>query len=683
MRKTHPIQLCLGLGFVIRFMACLTVGRGERIEMRAQLRVAIAHRNQHRIREVIDMNLRSRVPVARRSVHLDECHNVMSWTDDSRHQILQMTRIDISVKLLPSVDRVCASVSPITSRRKANPGGRAKVELSLTNQPLEKCPGSRTNWRSFLESNGGMNYNCFRSANVHLFALSPHARTHRREVVVKNCALFASAWAITLSSVVPVLAGDPTPVWSDEFEGTSLNTSDWEYMIGNGHAYGVPGWGNEELEYYTDRPQNIFVSGGMLNIVALEESYSGFNYTSARIRTLNNQDFRYGRFEARMKMPKTQGVWPAFWMLPTNSPYGGWAASGEIDIMETKNDATIIGGALHFGGPWPENTYLVDFYSPGTDFSADFHVFRVDWEPDSIRWYVDDVLYHAESSNNWYSTAALQNNRAPFDTPFHILLNVAVGGNYPGPPDGSSVFSPSTTTLQVDWVRVYEYAEPEPGEQSPFLGSPQAIPGRVEAEAYDIGGPQVAYVDCDVQNNGGAYRPGESVDIEPSTEGGFNVGWMCASEWLEYTVDVAQAGNYRIEARMASEQSGGMFRLEFDGVDKTGAIGAQNTGAWQNWTSVFATAQLDAGEQIMRFANGSGAGEYNLSYFDFELLSPADFDLDGDVDVVDHQKFTSCLAGPGVVVAPIGCSSTDFEAADLDHDSDVDLDDAAAFDLAR
>ena len=115
MRKTHPIQLCLGLGFVIRFMACLTVGRGERIEMRAQLRVAIAHRNQHRIREVIDMNLRSRVPVERRSVHPDECHNVMSWTDDSRHQILQMTRIDISVKLLPSGARVCASVSPITS----------------------------------------------------------------------------------------------------------------------------------------------------------------------------------------------------------------------------------------------------------------------------------------------------------------------------------------------------------------------------------------------------------------------------------------------------------------------------------------------------------------------------------------------------------------------------------------
>ncbi len=474
--------------------------------------------------------------------------------------------------------------------------------------------------------------------------------------------------------------GQATLVWSDEFDGSSLNTSDWEYMIGNGDAYGIPGWGNGELQYYTNRPVNISVSGGMLNIVALEEDYLGFDYTSARIRTRNNQDFLYGRFEARMKMPKTQGVWPAFWMLPTNSPYGGWAASGEIDIMETKNDAQIIGGALHFGGPWPENTFAVDFYSPGTDFSADFHTYRVDWEPDAIRWYVDDILYHTEISNSWYSTAAPQNNRAPFDVPFHLLLNVAVGGGYPGPPDGSSVFSPATTTLQVDWVRVYDLA---PGSQSPFTGTAIPIPGRIEAEAFDNGGAGVAYFDCDASNNGGVYRPDESVDIEASSEGGFNVGWMCANEWMEYTVDVATAGTYRLEFRVSSQLAGGDFHLEFDGVNKTGTVTAPGTGGWQNWTSVYAIAQLDAGEQIMRFANGGGNGEYNFGYIDFELLSPADLDMDGDVDVADHAIFTTCLAGPNIFNAPLGCSTAQFNACKFDGDNDVDLFDFCEFERAR
>lgn len=497
---------------------------------------------------------------------------------------------------------------------------------------------------------------------------------------MKNHNLIAVISLVVLSCFTERSIGQAALVWSDEFDGSSLNTADWEYMIGNGDAYGIPGWGNGELEYYTDRPVNISVSGGMLNIIALEESYEGFGYTSARIRTRNNQDFLYGRFEARMKMPKTQGVWPAFWMLPTNSPYGGWASSGEIDIMETKNEAEIIGGALHFGGPWPENTFAVDFYSPGTDFSADFHVYRVDWEPDSIRWYVDNILYHTEFSDNWYSTAALQNNRAPFDVPFHILLNVAVGGAYPGPPNATSVFSPATTTLQVDWVRVYEIV---PGAQSPFFGAPLSIPGRVEAEAFDVGGAGVAYLDCDSTNNGGMYRPGESVDIEASSEGGFNVGWMCANEWIEYTVDVAATGLYRIEFRVASQLDGGQLHLAFDGVDKTGSVTAPGTGGWQNWTSAYTTAQLDAGEQIMRFINSSGTGEYNLNYFDFELLNAADLDMDGDVDVSDHTIFTSCLGGPNVATAPVGCTMVQFDASDLDSDSDVDLFDLAEFDRAR
>ncbi len=282
-------------------------------------------------------------------------------------------------------------------------------------------------------------------------------------------------------------------------------------------------------------------------------------------------------------------------------------------------------------------------------------------------------------SSSWYSTAAPANVRAPFDNPFHLLLNVAVGGFYPGDPDGTSVFSPATTTLEVDWVRVYEFDTTPPGQQLPFSGSPKSLPGRVEAEFYDVGGEGVAYHDCDTTNNGGVYRLTEGVDVEASSEGGFNVGWMCSNEWIEYTVDVSVAGAYRIELRVASQSTGGDLHMEFDGVDKTGSVAAPSTGGWQTWASMFAVAQLDAGEQVMRFVNGGGSGEYNLSYFDVVFLSPADLDLDGDVDDADHAIFGDCVAGPNVSVPPPGCSQAQFDASDLQNDSDVDLSDFSEF----
>ena len=138
--------------------------------------------------------------------------------------------------------------------------------------------------------------------------------------------------------------GQTTLVWSDEFDGPTVDPANWEFMIGNGAEYGIPGWGNNELQYYTSRAQNVYVSGGALHIVARRESYAGYEYTSARLRTMNRREFLYGRIEARMILPSGQGLWPALWMLPTNSPYGGWAASGEIDIMESVNIPTRVYG---------------------------------------------------------------------------------------------------------------------------------------------------------------------------------------------------------------------------------------------------------------------------------------------------------------------------------------------------
>jgi len=239
-------------------------------------------------------------------------------------------------------------------------------------------------------------------------------------------------------------------VWSDEFDGSTLNLANWEYMIGDGTSYGLPsGWGNNELQYYTDRPENIYVQDGNLVIVAREESYHGYDYTSARIRSLNKQDFLYGRMEARIKLPTTQGMWPAFWMLPTDSVYGGWAASGEIDIVESVNIADTVYAAIHYGGEWPDNTYSGGSYADGTDFSLDFHTYAIEWELAEIRWYVDGILYNNETS--WWSSGG--DFPAPFDQLFHFLLNIAVGGNWPGSPDGSTVLPQQ---MVVDYVRVYQ-----------------------------------------------------------------------------------------------------------------------------------------------------------------------------------------------------------------------------------
>lgn len=483
-------------------------------------------------------------------------------------------------------------------------------------------------------------------------------RMSRGSLVIIGLCLIASRATIGSAS---------TLVWSDEFDGTSVNPANWEFMIGDGTDYGIPGWGNNELQYYTARPENAVVSDGTLKIIAREENFGGRNYTSARLRTMNRAEFLYGRMEARIKVPSTTGIWPAFWMLPTNSPYGGWAASGEIDIMESVNIATTIYGSIHFGGSWPNNTHLTCTRSNGTNYSQNFHVYAIDWTPTYIRWYIDGIAYCTRGSNQWYSTAAPGDDNAPFDQPFHFLLNVAVGGNFPGNPNGSSVFP---QVMEVDWVRVYQTVP----AQTPFIGSPHPIPGQIEAEDYDDGGPLLAYLDCDSSNNGGAYRPADSVDIEAASEGGFNIGWICEDEWTEYTVDVEVAGSYLFEARVASQATGGLFHVEFDGDDRTGPVSVPVTGGWQSWTTLSQEVILDQGLQIMRFANSSTNQEYNLNWFRYTLqCMKGDVNNDGLIDGTDIADFVSTILSPESAGAWKGC------AADVDETPGADLNDLPAF----
>ncbi len=240
----------------------------------------------------------------------------------------------------------------------------------------------------------------------------------------------------------------PSVVWSDEFDGSAVDTSKWSFQTGDGCSEGICGWGNNEEQSY--QTANATVSGGTLRIEAREERIRNKKYTSARIRTLNKGEWTFGRFEARIKMTVGQGLWPAFWMLPTDEVYGGWPQSGEIDIMENiGSEPSTVHGTIHYGDPYPNNQSQGASFSlgGGERFTDGFHEFAIERQAGVIRWFVNDVLYSTKTP------ADTDPFTWPFDERFHFLLNVAVGGNWPGSPDQTTVFP---QVLEVDYVRVYD-----------------------------------------------------------------------------------------------------------------------------------------------------------------------------------------------------------------------------------
>ena len=249
---------------------------------------------------------------------------------------------------------------------------------------------------------------------------------------------------------VPLQAQCPTLLWSEEFSGNELNTDNWNYQIGDGCAEGICGWGNNELQSY--QQANVLVSDGTLKITARLEDAGGKQYTSGRINTRNKADFTYGRYESSIKLPGARGLWPAFWMLSTNEPYGGWPRSGEIDIMEfVSSKPNEILGSIHYGDPWPNNQFQTEYLiKENGDFLDTFYNFAVEWEPGVIRFFVDDVLYGTKRSTD------VSTFRWPFDHNMHFLLNVAVGGSL----GGSVIASDLPATMEVDYVRVYDGVKP-------------------------------------------------------------------------------------------------------------------------------------------------------------------------------------------------------------------------------
>lgn len=261
-------------------------------------------------------------------------------------------------------------------------------------------------------------------------------------------------------------AGGYTLAWDDEFNGTELDPNKWSFQIGTKDPNGGPDyWGNQEKEYYTD--SNHVVKDGKLVITAKQESKEGMPYTSTRIRTKTDAGdtlyaARYGRIEARMKLPTEEGLWPAFWMLPEDtSVYGPWAASGELDIMEARGRVTDkVGGTIHFGSQWPNNTYYgkEKTFDSSTDIGA-YHVYSVEWEPGKITWLVDDVPYFS-TGNFWSKNSVNAENYAygaPFDVPYYLILNLAVGGTFDGAANLGNATFPAD--MEVDYVRVYKKSD--------------------------------------------------------------------------------------------------------------------------------------------------------------------------------------------------------------------------------
>lgn len=370
-----------------------------------------------------------------------------------------------------------------------------------------------------------------------------------------------------LSTLFLLWAGQPRAqaqtyqqVWADEF--TTGIGPDWRFETGAG------GWGNNEQQYY--QAANARVVNGELQITARRENVGGAAYTSARLKTQGVKEFKYGRVEARLKLPLGQGLWPAFWMLGGNIGQVGWPACGEIDIMEHINAENKVYGTVHW-----ENNGHAEYGGNIVTSPQDYHVYAVEWEPTYIRWFVDGIKFHEVNiANNAGGTEE-------FQRPFFLLLNLAVGGNWPGQSVDNSRFP---ATMSIDYVRVFQKA----------AGPPSATFSRqLEAEAASV-------------NNG--------MVVENCSEGGRNVGYVDQGDYLVWNgINFPTSGAYTIEYRMASGGSGGTISADLNGgAIQLGNTSVGGTGGWQNWTTVSRTVTLNAG--TYNFGVYAQTGGWNLNW---------------------------------------------------------------------
>lgn len=343
--------------------------------------------------------------------------------------------------------------------------------LVLTLDGLELTVGESVTLKATSSLGGQIEWS---SSNVAVATVSNGLVTAaaKGEAVIKAKTDYAEAQCtVTVKEASHPVIPDPDAdkegyrlVWRDEFNGASLDTAKWGYQTGikdiYGSSVGPDYWGNGELQYYTE--DAVSVADGSLKITATKQQQGDRPYTSGRILTRDKASFTYGYFEARMKTPTGSGMWPAFWMLPqpsspanSENEYGGWPANGEIDIMEAKGRLeNKVDTTLHFGKAWDAHDYVTQetTLSSNTD---EWHIYAVDWTADAISWFVDGQKVLTVTKDRWWSQdVSNQGKSQPFDKPFYIIFNLAVGGMYDSynQPDGSF----TSAAMYVDYVRVYE-----------------------------------------------------------------------------------------------------------------------------------------------------------------------------------------------------------------------------------
>ncbi|MEH6418152.1 carbohydrate-binding protein [Pseudomonas sp. CGJS7] len=423
-------------------------------------------------------------------------------------------------------------------------------------------------------------------------------------------------------------------VWSDEFDGSI--GPDWVFETGNGSG----GWGNNELQYY--RRENAGIENNALAITARREDFGGFRYTSTRMKTQGVRTFKYGKIEARMKLPSFMGAWPAFWMLGANMPQVGWPDSGEIDVMEHVNNEDRSYGTIH----WRDHNGNYAQYGGNTALNvADWHTYSVEWDANAIRWFVDGNKFHEANIQNGV------NGTEEFHRDFFLLLNFAIGGNWPGFNIDESRLP---AKMLVDYVRVYSAGPGGTGVATAYQhcnygGNAVALPegsytlaqlqargipnddvsslrvnAGYQATLYDgdnFSGASVtktADAACLVDDGfndrvsslvvsrasqawshlqeAESFSAQSGVQVEACSEGGSNVGWIETGDWMAYNnIAFPASGNYRVEYRVASP-SGGALSLDLNGGGiLLGQVQVPATGGWQNWTTVAHTVSVAAG----------------------------------------------------------------------------------------
>lgn len=412
-------------------------------------------------------------------------------------------------------------------------------------------------------------------------------------------------------------------VWSDEFDGANLDTTKWSY------EKNCWGGGNNEMQCYTDRAENSYLADGSLHIVAKKETFNGpaiqddqtgYNagdmtgtkpYTSARLRSKSKGDWTYGRMEIRAMLPQGQGIWPAIWMLPTELKYGGWPSSGEIDIMEAVNTNTPtfgneVHGTLHFGTPWH---YEGTSYSPPTNIWEAFHTYTIEWEAGTIRWYVDNKHFATQTSKGWYTNGSTSDT-APFDEKFHLLLNLAVGGDWPKGPNDATVFPQH---FMIDYVRVYQCAaNPVTGKGCashvdpaivPLPGAPKVADGTL-AGSFDIFTNAVDPVWNEgilTWDNGSAVIKTEVIDSDEAARGkvisikyGATSGVAyIQSKTIKDASVFATGGNLQFDVKVTNYGTAAGLIVKADCVNPCSsgdiAIGKVANGVWETITVPVAT----------------------------------------------------------------------------------------------